>query len=252
MSIFFNFKKQHAAIILIILFTVFSLTFIGKHRKAQKVSEHHIIKIEPVGQVNPDGEIEYYKEYFEINREPVEIVTDITQYPKDDSDPEHKKITCVICEKKIPASSVFCPFCGERQIVADSDSDGMPDDWELEFGFDPEDDSDAEEDADNDGFSNREEYLHSTNPLDPDDNPSNKALKLKIVKVFKKTIDVMFRGYMEKDEEYIITINWEIEGGTTFFASMGAMGIDALQPYSTGRDGKSARIVCSVSGAMKG
>ena len=33
---------------------------------------------------------------------------------------------------------------------------------------------------------------------------------------------------------------------------MGVTGTGALQPYSTGRDGKSARIVCSVSGAVRG
>ena len=42
----------------------------------------------------------------------------------------------------------------------DSDHDGMPDDWELEMGLDPEDASDGAGDIDKDGYTNLEEYLH--------------------------------------------------------------------------------------------
>jgi len=46
----------------------------------------------------------------------------------------------------------------------DKDDDGMPDWWEKEHGLDPEDPSDAEKDADGDGFTNLEEYKMGTNP----------------------------------------------------------------------------------------
>ncbi len=42
----------------------------------------------------------------------------------------------------------------------DSDHDGMPDDWELEMGLNPEDASDGNGDLDNNGYTNVEEYLH--------------------------------------------------------------------------------------------
>lgn len=42
----------------------------------------------------------------------------------------------------------------------DSDGDGMPDDWETENEFDPNDGSDGAEDADGDGYTNLEEYLN--------------------------------------------------------------------------------------------
>lgn len=48
---------------------------------------------------------------------------------------------------------------------ADTDMDGMPDRWEILFGFDRLDPDDAWEDPDNDGIVNYYEYLYGTNPL---------------------------------------------------------------------------------------
>jgi hypothetical protein len=44
---------------------------------------------------------------------------------------------------------------------ADTDSDGMPDEWETSRGLNPRDPADAARDRDNDGYSNVEEYLNS-------------------------------------------------------------------------------------------
>jgi pectate lyase len=46
------------------------------------------------------------------------------------------------------------------QPPADSDHDGMPDEWELAMGLDPGDPADASGDLDGDGYTNVEEYLH--------------------------------------------------------------------------------------------
>ncbi len=49
----------------------------------------------------------------------------------------------------------------------DSDQDGMPDDWELRYGLNPNDPLDTVEDLDGDGYTNIEEYLNGTDPTQP-------------------------------------------------------------------------------------
>lgn len=80
------------------------------------------------------------------------------------------------CRKPIPASATKCPFCGTRQpdlvkIEVDSDHDGMPNDWELQYGLNPNDAKDAAADADGDGFTNLEEYEAKTDPKDKSSHP---------------------------------------------------------------------------------
>jgi len=46
----------------------------------------------------------------------------------------------------------------------DDDNDGMPDDWEIQYGLDPLDESDASGDPDQDGYTNLEEYNLGRHP----------------------------------------------------------------------------------------
>jgi len=49
-------------------------------------------------------------------------------------------------------------------IVGDSDSDGLPNDWEIAHGLNPNDNGDAASDPDQDRANNLQEYLAGTNP----------------------------------------------------------------------------------------
>jgi hypothetical protein len=48
--------------------------------------------------------------------------------------------------------------------VPDSDHDGMPDEWEQQHAFDPQNAADGSSDKDGDGYTNVEEFLNNTNP----------------------------------------------------------------------------------------
>ena len=48
---------------------------------------------------------------------------------------------------------------------ADADHDGMPDAWEQKYGLNPGDAADGPKDADGDGFTNVEEFLNGTVPI---------------------------------------------------------------------------------------
>lgn len=52
---------------------------------------------------------------------------------------------------------------GASTTISDSDGDGMPDSWELQYGLDPDTD-DAAADMDSDGISNIEEYANDSPP----------------------------------------------------------------------------------------
>ncbi|MHA3772864.1 protein-arginine deiminase family protein [Verrucomicrobiota bacterium sgz303538] len=54
------------------------------------------------------------------------------------------------------------------QPVTDNDGDGMSNDWEVYYGLDPADSTDATDDLDGDELSNLQEYLAGTNPTQVD------------------------------------------------------------------------------------
>jgi hypothetical protein len=50
------------------------------------------------------------------------------------------------------------------KVPVDTDNDGMPDDWEKEHKLDASNPADGSLDADNDGYTNVEEFLNGTHP----------------------------------------------------------------------------------------
>jgi len=66
----------------------------------------------------------------------------------------------------LAGSSVLSPNA-IVSVLADTDADGMPDEWEMTLGFDPSSSADADTDADGDGMTNAQEYAAGTDPHDP-------------------------------------------------------------------------------------
>ena len=59
------------------------------------------------------------------------------------------------------------PTPGPAAEGSDSDGDGLPDNWEIQYGLNPSNPADANQDADGDGATNLQEYLAGTNPVNP-------------------------------------------------------------------------------------
>lgn len=69
------------------------------------------------------------------------------------------------------AGQVKGVFSFDLSFPGDTDGDGLPDLWELKYGLDRNSTTGfngAAGDPDNDGLTNLQEYLHGTNPLNPD------------------------------------------------------------------------------------
>ncbi|MDG1308202.1 MAG: hypothetical protein P8P22_08665, partial [Porticoccaceae bacterium] len=67
----------------------------------------------------------------------------------------------------------------DNNVDIDDDNDGMPDVWEIRYGLNPNDSSDAESDQDNDGVTAYDEFIAGTIPagsLDIDGNGQYDAL----------------------------------------------------------------------------
>ena len=82
------------------------------------------------------------------------------------------------CRRPMPFGAEMCPFCKHKPaekelpvVIADTDGDGMTDDWEKKYGLDPANGADAGKDKDGDGFTNLEEFTAKTDPTDGNDHP---------------------------------------------------------------------------------
>jgi hypothetical protein len=57
------------------------------------------------------------------------------------------------------------PELKSAPVLKDNDKDGMPDDWELKYGLNPENPDDRNEDKNQDGYTNIENYINGLLPI---------------------------------------------------------------------------------------
>lgn len=99
---------------------------------------------------------------------------------------------------------VSAPSAGNSDNTVDSDGDGMPDSWEMKwFGTLQRDGS---EDYDEDGISDREEFLSGTNPTDPTD-----YLRIESISI-EKNLVLRFKAVAGK--KYTCQYSDSLENGT--------------------------------------
>ena len=112
------------------------------------------------------------------------------------------RIWCVRNDCRFPLAPEWskCPICGTEQVVkpietlnADSDGDGMPDEWERKYGLNPQEPSDGALDSDEDGFTNQQEFQDGTDPLDAKSHRDFATL-LRVAKIDVTILPLKFTG----------------------------------------------------------
>ena len=139
-----------------------------------------------------------------------------------------ERVACVKCAQPIPISADSCPWCSAEQPDEnaaideswDSDSDGMPDEWEKKFSLDPFSAEDAALDPDTDGFTNLEEFQGGTDPRDAKSHPPRFAF-LRVRSIDVEPFPYGFNGSKMKgaDGEYKFAVkdahgrDWYVKKG---------------------------------------
>ncbi|HIL70740.1 MAG TPA: hypothetical protein EYG38_12930 [Verrucomicrobia bacterium] len=92
----------------------------------------------------------------------------------------------------------------------DSDSDGMPDSFELAHGFDPQSSVDADLDADGDGLDNLGEFLAGTDPLDSTSGLWISAITVSAEQVVIQALIVAGKTYRIQFTDSIANDQWTV------------------------------------------
>lgn len=109
------------------------------------------------------------------------------------------RVYCIKCERPVPYDAPVCPFpsCRAEQPPPENkedwDKDEMTNGWEIVYRLNPRDPSDAKGDADNDGFSNLEEFRFGTDPTVATNHPPPEA-KLRVKAIIPMPFALVFKG----------------------------------------------------------
>lgn len=131
--------------------------------------------------------------------------------------------------------------------LQDSDNDGMHDDWELANNFNPSDPTDAGLDADNDGFTNFEEYQGGTDPNSGGSTPPTADLAI------SKTTSVATVGVGE-NFTYTITVSHTsgIAAGEVVVTDVLPAGLTLVSAASSqGSCTQTATVICDLGSILQ-
>ncbi len=184
---------------------VAAFLFVGGRATTESETQTFRGKIKRLTPANPDvpdvsAKIASYAVPMSRVAKPVQIANDRTK--KVGFFVPEMRVWCVRNDCRFPLAPDWtkCPLCGTEQnakpvetINADSDGDGMPDEWERKYDLNPQDSADAELDSDEDGFTNAQEYADGTDPLDAKSHRDFATL-LRVVKVEATVLPLKFTG----------------------------------------------------------
>ncbi len=145
----------------------------------------------------------------------------------------------------IPYEAEVCPFSNVPQPKLnqlDWDADGITDDWELKFGLNKCDAADALTDLDEDGFSNLEEFLASTDPKDSAKHPPYVS-KFRFVEKKKIPFPFVFQGIIKlSDGSTVFQLNHPADGKTHFVSLGDALEDVVIKQFIPKSEGGAARL----------
>jgi len=144
-----------------------------------------------------------------------------------------RRVWCVDCMYPIPFTAAECPFCHAKQPSADavvdpgirdSEGKGIPDKWRMKYFGHPfamlEDRSRADDDADDDGFTNLQEFQAGTNPRDSKDHPELVAI-LRFKEILTRPYPFVFTSATKMpDDSLRLTFNMK-DVDRTYFTKKG-------------------------------
>lgn len=106
----------------------------------------------------------------------------------------------------------------------DTDRDGIPDEWELRFGLDRLDPSDANADPDNDGLSNLEEYRRRSDPLVANNIPPGVLVASTMLEVAAgRDFTLDGSGSSAPETDQTLSFEWTQIAGSPATVSMGSL-----------------------------
>ncbi len=190
---------------------------IGSIQRLQAEEERRIDAMKPAHPVAETLDIAAYQAAFDAIRQPEQLnVASWTNryllFPEE-------RVWCVICLRPIGYADMQCPFCGETQPDIgekgrDSSGDGIPDEWKIRYGLDPNDPTDVHRDPDGTGFTWLERFQLDPETASP---PYVHKLYLDEIKATPFPMRFMSRSRMP-DGTFRFALNL---AGRTYFTRLG-------------------------------